>query len=257
MTGDWNPVLGCQRHSKGCRKCWFFDGILPWQQRLGNLPKDLKENQVLVMEERMTVKNLRPKRGIVGVVQHGDLFWDKMPDAAITRVLDIVDEAAAEKSPGRDGTKYVLWTKRAERMADFLAKRYPDGVPDHIGCAVSVEDQKTAESRLPHLLRVKGRRFIVIEPMLGPIDLAGYLDVDWVLLGSETGKEDTTPLDPDWARKVRDQVTARAIPFFIKQLGTNHKKSERELDGRTWGEFPKGYVKNPPAKPKADRRKQA
>jgi protein gp37 len=252
LTSDWNPVVGCQRCSPGCRDCWWLDGIMPWQIRLGNLPEFVVEGQPTDIEARFDPAKLRPKKGIVGVVQHGDLFWDKVPDATIDRVLDIVDEAAAERDArnrrrreGRplDTTKYVLWTKRAERLADTMARRYPRGVPAHLACGVSIENQALADARLPHMLRVQGRRFVMIEPMLGAIDLSAYADVDWVVLGSETGADRARPLELDWARKVRDFAVARAIPFFVKQVGSSHKSPIRTLDGRTWDEFPDGFVK--------------
>ena len=243
LTGDWNPIIGCQRYSRGCRKCWFLDGIFPWQQRLGNIPADWGPTEPHVVDRRMTVESLKPKKGIVGVVQHGDLFWDKVEDSTIDRVLNIVDRVAREKGKRADETKYVLWTKRAQRMADIITARYRVGVPAYLACGVSVEDQRTADERLPHLLRVPGRRFVMIEPMLGPIDLSAHLEVSWVVLGSETGGADAVPLDLGWARAVRDQVVAAGVPFFIKQLGNNHKKPIRELDGRTWDQFPTGFVK--------------
>lgn len=251
LTSDWNPVVGCERYSAGCRFCWWLDGILPWQKRLGNLPKDLEENDVAVLEQRFDAAKLRPKKGIVGVIQHGDLFWDKVPDDVIHRVLDVVDQVARErdlKNRRRIGgtsdlTKYVLWSKRAERMADFMARRYPDGVPVWLACGVSIENQRYANERLPHLLRIQGHRFVMIEPMLGPIDLTGYEDVSWVVLGSETGNADVQVLDPDWARAVRDFSISHQVPFFVKQVGTSHKKPERTLDGRTWEQFPEGFAK--------------
>ncbi len=247
LTCDWNPVVGCQRYSRGCRKCWFLDGFLSWKAWQSHLPHVLQENEAMVVEGRMNPGNLKPKNGIVGIAQHGDLFWDRFTDATIARVLDIVDQVAREKRRKGSQTKYVLWTKRAGRMADIMAQRYPEGLPAYWACGVSVEDQKSADDRLPHLLRIRGHRFIMIEPMLGPIDLADYLDVQWVVLGSETGKREPasmpTPLDPAWARAVRDQVKARGIPFFIKQLGDNHRRPQRELDGRTWDEFPAGFSK--------------
>lgn len=247
LTSDWNPVVGCQRLSTGCRKCWFLDGILPWQQRLGNLPADLRQGQPLVIDNRMNVKSLKSKNGIIGVVQHGDLFWDKFENRTVLSVLNIVDMVAKEKARSGNTTKYVLWTKRAERMADILAGCYRNGLPNYLACGVSIEDQETADDRLPHLLRIQGQRFIMIEPMLGAIDLQAYLEVQWVVLGSETGDPKRPPaptaLDPVWARGVRDQVKKRGIPFFIKQLGADHKKPQRELDGRTWDEFPVGFVK--------------
>jgi protein gp37 len=245
LTSDWNPIVGCQRLSAGCRDCWWLDGIAPWQIRLGNLPVTVVEGTSTAIESRFDPAKLRPKTGIVGVVQHGDLFWDKVPDATITRVLNVVDQVAHERATRRPGdtTKYVLWTKRATRAADFLSARYPNGVPSYLACGVSVENQKLVDERLPHLLRVQGHRFVMIEPMLGPVDLTGFEAVNWVVLGSETGTERARPMDLDWARAVRDFAVSHRLPFFLKQVGASHKKALRTLDGRTWDEFPVGFVK--------------
>ena len=97
LTSDWNPVVGCQRYSAGCRDCWWLDGIMPWQIRLGNLPESVTEGEPTELDARFDPAKLRPKKGIVGVVQHGDLFWDKIPDATIHRVLDVVDQVARER----------------------------------------------------------------------------------------------------------------------------------------------------------------
>jgi protein gp37 len=51
------------------------------------------------------------------------------------------------------------------------------------------------------------------------------------------------PADKDWFRKLRNVTKAAGKTFFIKQLGTSHEHQERVLDGRTWDEFPEGYVK--------------
>ena len=252
LTSDWNPVVGCQRYSPGCRDCWWLDGIMPWQKRLGNLPTDLDEGTHKILPARLVGENLRPKKGIVGVVQHGDLFWDRIPETEISQVLDIVDAVATDRAAKNlvrkaknellDDTKYVLWSKRAARMADYMGRRYPKGVPDHIACGVSVENQALADDRLPHLLRIHGHRFVMIEPMLGPIDLAKYTAVSWVVLGSETGHR-ARPMDPDWARAVRDFAVTNKIPFFLKQVGTSHRDPQRTLDARTWDQFPVGFVK--------------
>lgn len=226
---------------------------MPWQQRLGNLPKHLKEGMLEVLPKRLDAKNLSPKKGIVGVVQHGDLFWDGIPDDVITQVLNIVDAVArvretkniSRKAKGEqlDETKYILWSKRAKRMADFMHARYPAGVPTHIACGVSIENQALADTRLPDLLRVNGHRFVMIEPMLGPVDLSSYKNVSWVVVGSETGDARPRPLNLDWVRAVRDFALANDLPFFLKQLGSNHRDPDRMLDGRTWDGFPAGFVK--------------
>jgi len=242
LTCDWNPIIGCERYSPGCRLCWYLDGIFPWQQRLGNIPAEVSPSDHHVFQNRMDVSQLRTKKGIVGVVQHGDLFWQRVPDTTINAILDIVDKAATMRA---DSTKYVLWTKRAERMAQVLSRRYPSGLPSYLAVSVSVENQAAADERLPHLVSLHGVRIIMIEPMLGPVNLEPYLPVEWVVVGSETGKpvNHPIPLDLDWVRPVRDISQRYGIPFFIKQLGNRHDVPIRALDGREWDEFPAGFVK--------------
>lgn len=250
LSCDWNPVIGCERCSAGCARCWYLDGIFPWQRRLGNIPAEVGPNEHHLFESRLSAAALKAKRGIVGVVQHGDLFWDKVPDEAIDRVLSVVDAVAGSRRAAGDGgpagrgagTKYLLWTKRAERMADILLRRYPEGLPSYLAAAVSVEDQATADLRLPQLSRLRGTRVIALEPLLGPVDLSRHLLVEWIIVGSETGAG-ARPLDPRWAASLRDQAVGRGIPFFVKQLGTSHKDSLRLLEGREWNEFPEGFEK--------------
>jgi len=73
--------------------------------------------------------------------------------------------------------------------------------------------------------------------------ISAYAGVSWVVLGSETGTEQARPMDLAWARAVRDWTKAQGLPFFLKQVGSNHRRPERQLDGRTWDEFPPGFAK--------------
>jgi len=234
---DWNPVIGCERFSVGCRKCWYIEGIFPWQKRVGNIPDHVKPSDVHVFPNRLSPPYLKTKRGVIGVCQHGDLFWEKIPDSTIHSVLDIIDEIA----PKYPDNRYVLWTKRAHRMARFLNARYPHGLPSYYACSVSIENQTIADDRIPELIKIPSLRIAMMEPMLGPIDISSYMrSIDWVVVGSETGK-DATPINLQWVIDVRDYTKAAGKPFFIKQLGTSHKKPVRTLQGRTWDERPAGY----------------
>jgi len=253
LTCDWNPFVGCVKYSPGCKHCWLLEGIYPWHQRLGHIPIDQDPKTPHFIPRRMTEKSLAAKNGIIGVCQHGDLFWDKITDKQVNEILDLIDTVAPKKiaqrqKAGRPAPKYILWTKRVERMCKLMTKRYKDSelggsIPAWYGLGASLENQSIVDQRLPHLLKAPGFRIAVLEPILGEIDLSKYIaELDWVIVGSETG-DGARPADKEWFRKLRDITKAAGKPFFIKQLGTSHEHQERELDGRTWDEFPDGYVK--------------
>jgi protein gp37 len=175
---------------------------------------------------------------------------------------------------------FLLLTKRPEnwaakiRAAMDLVKATPDGrktpfyswlnewlhgreAPKNVRIGTSVENQPTAESRIPHLLRVPAKvRFLSMEPLLGPVDLTalwlkdrsgfwnaltGHLTckatstilgspdfwvatespllppVNWVIVGGESG-HGARPMHPAWVRSIRDQCQAAGVPFFMKQM---------------------------------------
>ncbi|MFE6903838.1 DUF5131 family protein [Streptomyces sp. NPDC057717] len=52
----------------------------------------------------------------------------------------------------------------------------------------------------------------------GSRDRARARGIDWVIAGGESG-HGARAMHPDWARSLRDQCTAAAVPFFLKQWG--------------------------------------
>ena len=90
-------------------------------------------------------------------------------------------------------------------------------------------------------------RFVSAEPLLERIDLRPWLDrgvLNWVIVGGESGPR-ARPMDPDWARDLRDQSVDAGVAFFLKQLGGVRKKrggaeaviGEGE-ESRPWREMP-------------------
>jgi hypothetical protein len=98
-----------------------------------------------------------------------------------------------------------------------------------IWLGVSVEDQATADERIPLLLQTPAAvHWISAEPLLGPIDLRPWLTVtkqrnrmlDWVVVGGESGPG-ARPMDvQDWAYPIVQQCQAAGVPVFVKQLGS-------------------------------------
>ena len=123
--------------------------------------------------------------------------------------------------------------------------RWP-GVPPNVWLGTSVEDQRAADERIPVLLGTPAAvRWISAEPLLGPIDLkaAGHdlPKLDWVVCGGESGPR-ARPMDPAWARSLRDDCAECGVPFFFKQWGgIRAKAGGRLLDGREHGAMPAAW----------------
>lgn len=171
---------------------------------------------------------------------------------------------------------FLVLTKRPERMRVWSARRDERGwhpamaqaallamtgryntpaldltvwpLPN-VWLGTSVEDQATANARIPHLLATPSAvRFISAEPLLGALDLTRIVlelstaperakpdltinaltgwhggagdpaRLDWVIVGGESGPG-ARPMHPDWARSIRDQCEAAGVAFFFKQWG--------------------------------------
>ena len=137
---------------------------------------------------------------------------------------------------GRSHVFQVL-TKRAERMWQYTQrnrltlKHWP--LPN-VWMGTSVENQKCADHRIPYLLETPAEvRWISVEPLLSEIDLyrggwsflerlrspqgKKYERLDWVVVGGESG-HGYRPMDPSWARMLREQCVGAGVPFFMKQM---------------------------------------
>lgn len=107
----------------------------------------------------------------------------------------------------------------------------------NVWLGVSVEDQKTANERIPLLLDTPAAvRIVSCEPLLGPIDIealwsrrtyrgdtvSGYMDyddIDWVIVGGESGPG-ARPCNVEWIRSIVRQCKEAGTPVFVKQLGS-------------------------------------
>ena len=89
----------------------------------------------------------------------------------------------------------------------------------NIWLGVSVENQEMADKRIPQLLKIPAKvRFLSVEPMLGPVDLAkwfwsmmtdeGKCALDWVICGCESGRK-RRPMAENWSRSLKDQCARR------------------------------------------------
>ena len=100
-------------------------------------------------------------------------------------------------------------------------------------------EHENYRSRIDDLRRTPAAvKFLSLEPLLSPIPNLDLEDIDWVIVGGESGPG-ARPMDEEWALDIRDQCQQADVPFFFKQWGgVNKKKTGRELDNRTWDDMP-------------------
>src|SRR4029079_17313952 len=160
-----------------------------------------------------------------------DLFHKDVPKEFIAAVFDTMEAAHWHT--------FQVLTKRSSLMREFLKNRYRNRRgPAHIWCGVSIEDGKR-KSRIQHLQQTPaGRRFLSIEPLIGPTGALDLRGIDWVIVGGESGPR-ARPMDSAWALNVRNQCVKASVPFFFKQWGGRSPKAGgRLLEGKLWNEFP-------------------
>lgn len=266
---SWNPIRGCSRVSDGCRNCYAedqaariieqdrdrgvpegegaYDGLLakggPWNGEIKLVPELLDQ----------PVRWTKPR--FIFVNSMSDLFHENIPEDFIQRIFAIM--AAAPHHT------FQVLTKRAERMRSILSSKDARWIAEglnqltwegvlspgahhvtwplpNLWLGVSVENQSAADERVPQLLETPAAiRWLSMEPLLGPVDLAragaiaydsvgdltpgtgdafGFGLVDWIVVGGESGP-DARPMHPKWARDLRDQCASADVPYLFKQWG--------------------------------------
>jgi protein gp37 len=283
----WNPIRAlitaadgsqrtgwhCEHASEGCRHCYAET----MNARLGTQrpfkPSEIDTGAVhLFLDEKLLLQPLhwkRPRKIFLGSMT--DIFARFVPDAWIDRIFAII--AACSQHIFQVLTKrhqrmlnYFIdpcfparaarWTVDASEFVDInfpvtdIIQIHKFGLPN-VWLGVSVENQATADARIPLLLQTPAaKRFISAEPLLGLIELNHLVHdisdsgdfwsslsgrrrldrlspsgksidcnkLDWVIAGGESGPN-ARPMHPNWVRALREQCHSAGVPFFFKQCG--------------------------------------
>ena len=110
---------------------------------------------------------------------------------------------------------------------------------------VTIENRRFVH-RADHLREVTaGVRFISAEPLLGPLEGLDLDGIDWLIAGGESGPG-TGRSKNDGSCELRDRCVEDGVAFFFKQWGGRTPKAGgRQLDGRTWDEYPSSTALQP------------
>ena len=240
----WNPITGCTKVSQGCKNC-YAEGVAKrlWKGR------PFEDVQVHANRLEQPFHWRKPRRVFVNSMS--DLFHEAVPDRFIFQVFSVM--SLCERHV------FQCLTKRPKRMRDWMLSRPRDSVkpdravlpteladpeisyslpwpPPNVWLGVSVEDQATADERIPVLAETPAAvRFLSVEPILERVQIGQYLKGDgtfqedgpfrespgpihWVIVGGESGPK-ARPCNIVWIKHIIVQCSYYGIPCFVKQLG--------------------------------------
>lgn len=254
----FNPWWGCVKVSAACKHCYAE----AWAKRVGSKVWGPKSSRRFFGESHWAeplrwnrVAETAGERHRVFCASMADVFEDRRDlDPWRARLVKLI-----EATPHLD---WLLLTKRPAEVPALAP--WGDNWPDNVWLGTTVENPREAERRIPALLSVPAQvRFLSCEPLLGSLNLSRWLTsggpIHWIIAGGESGPR-ARPMNPNWARALRDQCIAADVPFHFKQWGNyapaeeghvvahvvggvplarmEKKAAGRQLDGRTWDGLP-------------------
>lgn len=194
----WNPVTGCTKVSAGCKHCYAKHQAWPrLTASKGTVYSGRPFENLRCHPERLDqpLRWRKPRRVFVNSMS--DLFHEDVPFGFIADTFAVMSVTTRHT--------YQVLTKRPERMRQFFDwvaddedridplrvvqpwvparggrggydNCGPAWPPENVWLGVSVEDQATADERIPVLLDTPAAvRWVSYEPALGPVDWLPWL----------------------------------------------------------------------------------
>jgi len=221
----WNPLTGCTKISHGCSNC-YAERLAKRLKAMGN-PNYSRGFQVTMHPDSLELPLRWKKPSTIFVNSMSDLFHEDIPDDFIFQVFRVMGKAYWHQ--------FQILTKRSARLH---ALNHSLQWTPNIWMGVSVESEDCSY-RVNHLQSTDAYlKFLSLEPLLGNIHNLNLDNIDWVIVGGESGPK-SRPLENSWVINIRNQCVEEDVPFFFKQWGgVNRQKTGRILEGRVWDEMP-------------------
>lgn len=268
-TTVWNPVTGCTKISEGCKNC-YAEGIAKrfWGER--------KFTDVQCYPERLSQPEKWKKGQRIFVNSMSDLFHPDVPYDFIVDVFAVMNAnrqhtfIVLTKRPDRYYQFMSGAVKPIPNVWIGVSVENQKAADERIPILLQAQAAVRFVSCEPLLGNVNLKGFYK-----NGMWVDGQNRIDWVIVGGESGTR-ARPMHPNWVRSIRDQCQEANVPFFFKQWGewqlTNEReemkqdgnerltsidvpgaigyqkawfrrvgknRAGRELDGRTWDEYPK------------------
>ncbi|MFS2014787.1 phage Gp37/Gp68 family protein [Azospirillum sp. CT11-132] len=288
IPASLNPIRGCSRLSEACRNCYAagiahrfghkgngvyagltdldpngtprFNGTLRWVPAALIAAIKARKSRVYFVCDMSDLFHARVDQDWIDQVfammalcrHHTFLLLTKRPD----RMRRYLTDPETPRRVAFHADIFSLLPGRARELAEAYGPGDDDVLPNwplpNVWTGATVEDQAAADERVAELMLCpSARRFLSVEPMLGPVDLmrinlgeceATFLydpsltrarfilnaltgaqslrlpPLDWVICGGESGPN-ARPISRRWVRELQEQCTSAGRPFFFKQWG--------------------------------------
>lgn len=273
----FNPWIGCTKVSPGCANCYAetLNKRFRWTQwGPEGTRKQTSESIWRKPFEWNKVAEQSGRRDKVFCASLADWLDHKAPAHLRWRLLQTImltpnlDWLLLTKRPnhfcdalGKTALHYyekgIKDTENSKETRQFILNWKDGSTPKNVWAGISAENQEYWDKRIISLRNIPAKvHFVSAEPLLGPINMkenlpklsfpanqfrmTGHIIPDWLIVGGESGPN-ARPINPDWVRSLRDQCkeSGRTAFFFKQWGGTNKYTTGRELDGKTYSEFPK------------------
>jgi protein gp37 len=256
----FNPWLGCAKISPACDNCYAENlmdkrlHVVQWganqsRERVSpqNWHQPIKWQKEAVLAQAAWQHDIELHSGNESACIANSFTKPKRPRVFCASLADVFDNAIdpqwrielfdlINKTPALD---WMLLTKRignakamikaATENSDFHNGRvnFEKNPWHNVFIGATICNQAEADRDMPKLLATPAaKRFLSIEPMLGPVELnhltpepgTNQSGIDLVIVGGESG-ENARPMHPHWVTRIRDQCKGARVPFHFKQWG--------------------------------------
>lgn len=217
----FNPWIGCTKVSAACDNCYAETLVNRYGWAEWGHGKARKRTSPANWHKPMQWDRAAEKAGVrrrVFCASLADVFDAEVSDDWRLELMDLI-----HATPNLD---WQLLTKRPQVAKKFFAAR---PIPENVWLGTTVEDQKMADLRIPILLSIPTKvRFLSCEPLQERVRLKDewLMGLDWIICGGESGPG-ARPMNPSWARSLRDDCGRAGVFFFFKQWGDYDEAGRR------------------------------
>lgn len=217
MAG-WNPWHGCTKLSEGCAHCYVY-----------RMDEAFARDASAVRKTAEYDLPRRRKRDGGFAIEPGQDVWTCLSSDFFLDKADPWRMHAWETMRLRGDLRFHIITKRILRAGQCLPDDWGEGYRNvRIGC--TAENQRRACERLDAFVNMPiAARFVVCEPLLGPVDISAWLKsgaIEQVIAGGESG-DGARECRYEWVIALREQCREAGVAFHFKQTGANFVKDGR------------------------------